>query len=178
LNWSEGHPEWSGEFTIKPDGNIYLRDIGDVNVQGKTRDEVRDLLCRRFEQYINNPRVAVEMVQLKSQVIYVLGEVNRPGEYSTGGKLVTLKDSIVMPGLPARFAATGRVFVITPGSERAEYRVMNLERILYRGELKNNIVIKPGDIVYVPKTLLGKLSDLIGVVFSPLSTVKVTTGLP
>jgi polysaccharide export outer membrane protein len=87
----EQHPEWSGEFPIRPDGNIFVPGIGDFRMQGLTRQTAAIALASHLEEYINNPRVAVEIVRYASQVIYVLGEVERPGRYSTEGKSVSLR---------------------------------------------------------------------------------------
>ncbi|MHB9156188.1 MAG: polysaccharide biosynthesis/export family protein [Endomicrobiales bacterium] len=171
----ENHPEWSGDFIVKPEGTVLLKDIGEIKVEGLTKEELRAALVKQLGRYINNPQITVDTVQYKSQTITVLGEVNRPGEYPTQGKQVTLKDAIIMAGLPSRFAATGRVFVITPDKHRPRQKVVNAYRILYRGETKNNIVIKPGDIVYVPQTLLGKLNEFISAILSPWNSVAVTS---
>jgi Periplasmic protein involved in polysaccharide export len=173
----EDHPEWSGDFTVKPEGTIMLRDVGEITVSGQTRDELKATLANLLGRFITNPRITIDMLQYRSQVIYVLGEVNRPGEYSTAGKTITVRDAVIMAGLPAPFAATNRVFVITPHPRRPREQVVNLARILERGETMNNIIVQPGDIVYVPNTLLGKLNDFFSAIFSPINTYRATTGL-
>ena len=176
----EDHPEWTGEFVVKPEGLIVIPTLGEVHAAGSSKKELEDHLRERMEKYIRNPRVNVDIVKYISQVIYVLGEVNRPGEYSTAGKTMTLRDAIVMAGLPARFAVTTRVFVINPrDNERPPQQVINLYRVLYRGETERNIVLRPGDIVYVPKSLIGKVSDFLSTLLSPASSVRtVVTPLP
>jgi polysaccharide export outer membrane protein len=167
----EQHPEWSGEFPIRPDGNIFVPGIGDFRMQGLTRQTAAIALASHLEEYINNPRVAVEIVRYASQVIYVLGEVERPGRYSTEGKSVTLRDAVILAGLPRRFAATGRVYVISPSYTGKPYqKVVNLKRVLNRGELRQNVQLNPGDIVYVPQTLLGMVSDFVGAILSPITS--------
>ena len=156
------HAELSGEFTVKPDGNIFIPMLGDFRAGGRNKDELESLLTKYFSKYI-------------SQTVCVLGEVNRPGEYPTGGKAITLKDAIILAGLPAKYAATGRVFIISPSSGKPNRKVVNLYRILYRGELERNIQLNPGDIVYVPQTLIGKVAGLFDVILGPLTTVRVAT---
>ena len=48
--------------------------------------------------------------------------------------------------------------------------MINLYRILYRGELENNIVLQPGDVVYVPRNLLGVLNEFVGILVNPMSS--------
>jgi len=169
----EQHPEWTGDFAIGPDGTISIPSAGEFKVEGKNRKEIQEMLATQLSRYINNPRIKVGMVKYNSNVIYVLGQVAIPGRYATEGKTMTVRDAIVRAGLPTRFAATERVFVISPSRGRPMTNVINVYRILYRGELKRDVVLKPGDIVYVPTNFLGKINDLVSSLFSPLTTVRV-----
>jgi polysaccharide export outer membrane protein len=168
----EGHTEWSGEFTVKPNGMVFIPGFGEIRAEGMSKAKFETELTRSLERYINNPMATVDIVKYASEVIYILGEVGRPGEYSTGGKTITLRDAVILAGLPTSFAATSRVYIISPSSEKPNQRVVNLYRILYRGELERNIEVRPGEIVYVPKTVLGMISDLVGAIFNPLSTAR------
>jgi len=166
------HPEWSGEFTVGPDRRIVIPGMGEFAVGGMGKDGAETALRDSMERYINNPRVSVEIVKYASQVIYVLGEVNRPGRYSTEGKALTLRDAVILAGLPTRYAADSRVYVITPAPGKPRQQVINLCRILNRGEMRRNIALKPGDIVYVPQSILGMINEFLGVLLSPLSSVN------
>lgn len=169
----EQHPEWSGNFTINPQGKIFIPQLGIIRAEGYTIKQFEEKFKEFLAQYIENPRVNIEVVNYASQVVYVLGEVNRPGKYSTEGKIWTLRDIIIKAGLPTRFAATSRVFIITPSRDiNPKRKVVNLYRVLYKGELENNIEIKPGDIVYIPKNFLGIINDLISVLTSPLTSIS------
>jgi polysaccharide export outer membrane protein len=132
----EGHTEWSGEFTVKPNGMVFIPGFGEIRAEGMSKAKFETELTRSLERYINNPMATVDIVKYASEVIYILGEVGRPGEYSTGGKTITLRDAVILAGLPTNFAATSRVYIISPSSEKPNQRVVNLYRILYRGELE------------------------------------------
>ncbi len=167
----ERHPEWNGEYTIRPSGNILIPSIGELKLAHLTKRSAESACKELFGQFINNPQVTIDITRYSSEVIYVLGEVNLPGKYSTGGKNITVRDAIVLAALPSRFAATKRVYVISSSNSRPVQHVVNLYRILYRGETKYNITVKPGDIVYVPKTLWGYLITFISDLISPLQAV-------
>jgi polysaccharide export outer membrane protein len=166
------HPEWSGEFSVGPDGRIVISGMGEFTVGGMGKERAETALRDAMERYINNPRVSVEIVKYASQVIYVLGEVNRPGRYSTEGKVLTLRDAVILAGLPTRYAADSRVYVITPAPGKPRQQVINLYRILNRGEMRRNIALKPGDIVYVPQSILGMVNELLSILLSPLGSVN------
>jgi polysaccharide export outer membrane protein len=173
----EDHPEWSGEFIVKPDGNIVIPNYAEIKVVGMTKTEVRQTLVEGMSKYLNNPKVAVDTVKYVSQVIYVLGSVNRPGEYPTAGKQITLKDAIVLAGLPSLHAVTTRVYVISPAGRRPTQTVINLDRILYHGETGKNMMLHAGDIVYVPKSIFGKIADFFSSFFNPITTSISTAGV-
>jgi polysaccharide export outer membrane protein len=168
----EQHSEWSGDFTLLTGGSLYIPGgIGEIKFDGLSKYGAEVVLTEALSKYINNPKVNIEIVRYASQVIYVLGEVNQPGRYATQGRAMTLRDAVVMAGLPSRFAALDRVYVTSPSQKRPNQQVVNLDRVLYRGELKKNITVYPGDIVFVPKTIWGYISDFVGVILSPLQTV-------
>jgi polysaccharide biosynthesis/export protein len=167
----EQHTEWSGEFTIRTDGTVYIQDVGEVKFEGLSKFGAEVVLTEILSKYINNAKVTIDVVRYASQVIYVLGEVNQPGRYSTQGRNITLRDAVILAGLPSRYAAADRVFVISPSNKRPSQKVVNLDRILYRGELNNNIKVYPGDVVYIPKTFWGYVADFFSTVLSPLQAV-------
>lgn len=168
----EQHPEWSGDFIVGPDGKVVIPGLGGIFAEGLSREEFGVSMEKHLEKYINNPRITVDIVQYASQVIYVLGEVNRPGRYSTMGKKLTLRDIVISAGFPTSYAAASRVFIISPSRKDPQRQVVNLHRILYRGELRRNIALKPGDVVYVPKNLLGIVSNFISSLLSPFSSIS------
>jgi polysaccharide biosynthesis/export protein len=168
----EQHPEWSGDFAVKPNGRISIPDLEDMEVEDTSTAALEKNLVKYLSKYIENPKVKVEIVKYASQVVYVLGEVNKPGKYSTEGKSLTLRDAIVLAGLPTEFAQDNNVFIISASRKIPRKKVVNLYRVLYRGELQRDIKLKPGDIVYVPQNLLGKISRVFSVLLSPLSSAR------
>ncbi len=168
----ENHPEWSGDFSIRPDGRVVIPALGNINAEGLFREEFEANLELYLDKYINNPRVTIDIVQYASQVVYILGEVASPGKYPTEGKKLTLRDAVIAAGLPTRNAAIRRVFIISASRKNPHREVVNLYRILYRGELKRNIELEPGDVVYIPKTLVGMIGDFVGSLLSPFSSVS------
>ena len=168
----EQHPELSGEFVVAPDGTVTIPNVGAVEVEGRSRAQLRTFLAGRIDRYVNSPRVNVAIVKYASQVIYVVGEVSRPGKYPTEGKIVTLRDAVLLAGLPTRFAADDRVYVISPSRKRPNQTVINLHRILYKGELKRNVELGPGDIVYVPQNFYGWLNDFFNIFLAPFDAAK------
>jgi polysaccharide export outer membrane protein len=73
-------PTLTGEYSVTSEGTISFPLIGNIPARNTTLTEFQDALRRRLaDGYLNDPRVAVEPVAYRPY--YILGEVNRPGEY-------------------------------------------------------------------------------------------------
>jgi hypothetical protein len=72
-----------------------------------------------------------------------------------------------------------RTFIISASRKMPRKQVVNLDRVLNHGDLRRNVEIKPGDVVYVPETVIGIIGDFIGSLLNPLSSaasVRVASG--
>ena len=84
-----GDQTLGGEFTISGSGFISLPLIGEVDVRGLTSTQLQDrIVARLADGYVKDPRVAVEV--LSTRPFYILGEVNKPGEYPFANGLTVL----------------------------------------------------------------------------------------
>ena len=79
------HPEVSGQFVINNEGNIQYEFVGDLNVRGLTKDQVKKLLNEKLSDYIIDPEITVKIVGYNSKIIYVVGEV-RPSRQDLYGR--------------------------------------------------------------------------------------------
>lgn len=89
-------PALTGEYNITPGGALAFPLIGVVEAGGRTIDAVQqELAAKLSEGYVNDPRVSLEVLTYRP--FYILGEVNRPGEYSyTSG--MTIEQAIARAG--------------------------------------------------------------------------------
>ena len=72
----------SQSLQIRPDGKITLPLVGDVPAAGRTSVELRDAIAKSLQEYMTDPTVTVIVTETTPQIIYVTGEVNKPGAYS------------------------------------------------------------------------------------------------
>ena len=79
-------PEYSGIFTIGPDGTIYLPRLRSISVEGLTVEELRSLLTKQFSEYVLDPQVFVNPAIYRPIRVYIGGEVSRPGYYYLSGQ--------------------------------------------------------------------------------------------
>ena len=78
-------PEYSGVFTIGPDGTLYLPRLRSVVVEGLTVEELRYFLTQQFSAYVRDPQVFISPAAYRPIRVYIGGEVARPGYYYLSG---------------------------------------------------------------------------------------------
>jgi len=164
-----GRPELSGQFIVGPDGYIPFPYLRKVKAAGLTRYQLADLLMKELSKYYTGLAITVDIYQYGSRKVLVLGEVYQPGEYPMTKDRMTVRDAVVMAGLPLPTAATRRVHIIKPNTEKPEYKIVNLYNVLYKGLEDDNVELEPGDIVYVPSTVLSKVNQVLDQLLNPAS---------
>ncbi|MBI3997021.1 MAG: polysaccharide biosynthesis/export family protein [Candidatus Omnitrophica bacterium] len=170
-------PEFSGDFLIGPEGEIQYNYLGDIPIAGLTKYEVQQVLEKMLARYIRVPAVNVTIVGYNSKVVYVIGEVNRPGKYIMRGDVIKLREAIIAAGLPTGTAALRRTHVIKPDLRKPRDRKVDLKRILYKGKLKDDIDLYPGEIVVVPSTVLASVNSFLSQLLNPLTHAATVAAL-
>jgi polysaccharide export outer membrane protein len=157
-----GHSDLSGSYTVSADGSISFPLIGDVSVGGRTTRDIEETLAQRLaDGFLKNPQVSVRVTEYRSQRVFVMGEVGRPGPVALTGSL-TLLEALANAGGPSRTAGTevivlrrndsrdtasGPLLIGQPGAR--EVARIGLED-LQGGRLKENIALQDGDTILVP----------------------------
>ena len=162
-------PEFTGDFIIGFDGRIQYNYLGDIPIAGMTKYEVQQVMEKLLTRYVRVPVVSVTILAYNSKVVYVIGEVGRPGKYIMRGDAIKLREAILAAGLPTPIAALSRVHVIKPDLTNPRVRKVNLKRILYKGKLKDDVDLAAGEIVVVPSTVLSKVNDFLASILSPVT---------
>lgn len=158
--------EIDGErMTIQPDGKVSLRLVGDVRVVGLTTREIANKLEELLSPYYREPKVDVRIVHQPQRVYYVLGQVGGAGPFQCSGH-DTLMNALVL-ATPTNIAWKTKVKVIRPSPDESQRREIevDVEKMIETGDTRMNILLEPGDVVYVPPTPLGaiglKLQELL-----------------
>jgi protein involved in polysaccharide export with SLBB domain len=153
------HPELNESLTIRPDGKISLQLIDDIMVEGLTPSELDSKLTETYAKHLNNSEITVIVQSFKGQEIYVAGEVLRPGEIELTGKLNALQAIFISGGFTDD-ARRAEVVIISRGPDNKPVaRKVNLKKALKGNLLENEYLLRPFDLVYIPKTRLSKIDD-------------------
>jgi polysaccharide biosynthesis/export protein len=144
------HKDLDTEVTVRPDGAFSMPLINDVIAAGRSADEIAtDVSARVHKLYKDDNPVTVQVVEVHSYKIYVIGEVQRPNEY-TPSQPVTVLMGLSIAGGFTRFANPDRIVVVRRDS-RGERRIpFDYSAVVERGDLQQNLVLQLGDTVIVP----------------------------
>jgi polysaccharide export outer membrane protein len=167
------HPEFSGTFPINKEGKIQYKFVGDMEVNGLTKHQLEEKVIQAISTYVISPEVNVTITEYRSKVFYVLGEVGSPGKYYMRAEKLPVRDAVFQAGLPTHAAAMRKSRIISPDEEgKARVRKVDLYSLLYAGDLRKDIDLFPGDVLYVPSTIMAKVIRVINPVASTLGVAS------
>jgi polysaccharide biosynthesis/export protein len=146
--WKE--PDLSQTVVVRPDGNITLPLIKDINVAGLTPDQLELLLTDKLKVYLNNPQVAVTIQEIRSRRTFITGEVLRPGTYPLLAPTTVLQ-LIAQAGGFTPFAKRGKIFVMRQQQDGRQIKfAFDYSKVTNGEHPEQNIVLRSGDTVVVP----------------------------
>jgi polysaccharide export outer membrane protein len=137
------------EVVVRPDGMFSFPLVGDIQAEDRTVDDIRGDLVRRLTKYIPNPNVSVAVTKVVSYKVYVVGRVNKPGEYLIGHYTDVLQALSLAGGLTP-FAVENDIKIMrrVRGEQHAiPFRYGDLRK---GKDLEQNIMLQRGDVVMVP----------------------------
>jgi polysaccharide export outer membrane protein len=144
----------SRDVVIRPDGMISMPLIGDVQAAGVAPNALAKRIADRLKDYMATPTVSVQVKEVNSYFIYVLGEVTRPGKYPLKS-FATVLQGVSLAGGFTPFASKNRMHVIRRNGngedEPHELRIpVRYEDVVAGVGPVGDFVLKSGDIIVVP----------------------------
>jgi polysaccharide biosynthesis/export protein len=145
--WRE--PELSQQVLVRPDGAFSFPLAGEISAVGKTVEELRRELVERLSRYIPDLVVTVAVLEIKGNKIYVIGQVNQPGEFIVNPR-VDVMQALSLAGGTTAFASPSEIFVLRRESGQQRRLPFNFDAVLRGRDLEQNVVLRSGDVVVVP----------------------------
>jgi polysaccharide export outer membrane protein len=137
------------EVLVRPDGKFSFPLAGDIDARSKSIEQIRELLTERLSKYIPDLVVSVAVLQINGNKVYVIGQVNRPGDFVVNPQVDVLQ-ALSMAGGTTPFAEINDIQILrrTNGELSAiEFRYRDIEK---GKRLHRNILLQAGDVVVVP----------------------------
>ncbi|HJY30224.1 MAG TPA: polysaccharide biosynthesis/export family protein [Pyrinomonadaceae bacterium] len=161
---------------VPPSGRISLSLIpGGVFVNGKTVDEVAEVIKKKYDEYIIDPQVTVSLEKASSYRYSVIGDVGQPGIRLMSHRM-TVSEAIAEAGGVLNTGSKSRIVVLRRQSTGVLAQIpVNLDAI-YKGKAADNVYLIPGDQIVVPGNKLKTLQTIMG--FTPIASFARIFGAP
>jgi len=135
---------------VGPDGGISFPLVGDFEAAGHTLRQVRDLLVKRLTPFIPDPVVTVAIKQIGGDDVYVLGRVNRPGEYPFSQRIDVMQ-ALSLAGGTTPFAALDHIVILHRDNQGEQHAIhFHYAQVAHGRDLSQNVLLHSGDTVVVP----------------------------
>src|SRR5215208_2964876 len=147
---------------IPPSGRISLSLIpGGVFVNGKTVDEVAEIIKKKYDEYIIDPQVTVSLEKASSYRYSVVGDVGQPGVRLMSHRM-TVTEAIAEAGGVLSTGDRSKIYVLRrQASGKLDPIQVNVSAI-YKGKAADNTYLLPGDQIVVPGNKMKKVKTLLG----------------
>ena len=135
---------------VRPDGGLSFPLVGDVEAAGHTLRQVRDVLTERLKPYIPDPVVTVAVKEIGGDHVYVLGRVNRPGEYPFS-QPIDVMQALSLAGGTTPFASLNHIEILHRDGSGAQHAMrFRYADVAHGRDLSQNVLLHSGDTVVVP----------------------------
>jgi len=144
-------------YIVGPEGKISYPFVGRIQAAGFTIDQLEHKISELLAKYIDAIQVSIVIKKFAGEKIIVLGEVGYPGIYTYKGRMDLIQVVALAGDFKPNAHADSVIIVHNNFNGQPEVRRVNMSKVISRGVRKENIILQPGDVVYVPKTFIGNL---------------------
>jgi len=153
--------EFDQTITVQPDGYVSLRGIGDLHVQGRSLPELKAMLTEAYAPILREPVINIVLKEFERPYFVVAGEVAHPGKFELRGA-TTVTQGLVLAGGHTGAAKHSQVILFRRFvGEWLEVKEINVKKMYASRDLSEDPLLRPGDTVFVPKSVLSRISPFI-----------------
>ena len=141
-----GQVTLNSRFIVDRSGSIYIPQAGSMHVAGLSFGQVRDFLKSQMGRVFRNFDLNVNMGELRSIQVFVVGQARRPGSY-TISSLSTIVNALFATGGPTPQGSLRHIQLKRGGNVVVDFDLYDL---LQRGDKSKDVQLLPGDVIYIP----------------------------
>jgi polysaccharide export outer membrane protein len=157
----EFSPEFNQSVMVQPDGYVTLRDIGDVHIAGETVPSATERLRTAYQKILTNPSISIVLKDFNKPYFTVNGEVGKPGKYELRAD-TTVTEGVAEAGGFLPSAKHSQVLLFRRASDEwVQARIINVKKMMKDGDLKEDMYLQPGDMLFVRKNALSKIDPYL-----------------
>ena len=148
-------------LTVQRDGEINFPEIGAIAVAGMRFEAVREMLEKRVAEQLIGTQASIQIGQLRSIRVFVLGDARQPGSYTVSG-LSTITNALFVSGGVRKIGSLRNIELKRDGRTVARFDLYDL---LLRGDTRADMRLLPGDVIFIPP--VGPMAGITGEVRRP-----------
>jgi polysaccharide export outer membrane protein len=154
-------PEFNQTVTVQPDGFISLEIGGDVKVEGRNLEEVRNIILAKAKTRLASPELIVVLKEFQKPYVVVAGEVVTPGKLELREKLTALQ-AVLLAGGFKESAKSSQILIFRKlNATTAEVKSLNFKTLKRTTDLENDLTLQPGDMILVPRNRISKIERYV-----------------
>ncbi|NCC27628.1 MAG: polysaccharide export protein [Gammaproteobacteria bacterium] len=135
---------------VRPDGGVSFPLAGDLRAEGLTLEELGAVIKQRLSKFIPDPVVTVTLQEIPGNRIYVIGRVNKPGDFPIVSRDVSVMQALAMAGGLTPFADEKNIRVLRTEQGQQRSIPFDYKRVRKGESLEQNIALQAGDVIVVP----------------------------
>jgi|WetSurMetagenome_2_1015567.scaffolds.fasta_scaffold00479_13 protein involved in polysaccharide export with SLBB domain len=162
----QGHPEFSGRFTVTDAGTIDYALLADEQVVNVTTSELMNDLTFKLAKHIDNPLVVISVVAKPEMIVYVLGQVKTPGPVKAY-QGATIQEVLMLAGGPLETANVEKVKILHKNMPDGSAEYCDLKAFLAKGNMADLPKLRPDDTVILLALATSNRVKVIGAVNKP-----------
>lgn len=145
--WKE--KELQGDVAVRPDGGLNFPLVGDIDASGKSIEQLQKDIAAKLSKYVPDPVVTVAIKQSSGNKIYIVGKVNKPGDY-IAVRNTDVMQALSMAGGPTPYASVNKIKILRRENGELKSIPFKYSRVEKGEDLEQNIILQGGDVVVVP----------------------------
>lgn len=134
---------------VRPDGMFSFPLVGQVDARNKSVSELEQLLTQRLARFISEPVVTLSVQEIRGNKVFVIGQVNKPGEFIVNPR-VDVMQALSMAGGTTAFAALNNIIILRRAGNQQTALPFRYPDVAKGKDLAQNIELQSGDVVVVP----------------------------
>ena len=154
-------PEFNQTLTVQPDGYVMLKDAGLVRAEGLDLEEFTEAVQKAYRGYLHDPQAAVALKEFEHPYFIVGGEVGKPGKYELRSDTTVMEAVQIAGGLTQQAKHSQVVLFRRVNDDLVEARLLNLKKMMKQTRLKEDMHLRPGDLVFVPQNTISKIARFL-----------------
>lgn len=154
-------PEFNIQVSVGPDGFVTLPLVGEIKVGGLTLQAAKLEIEKGAGERLNTPEVQLVLRDYVKPHFVVAGEVSKPGRFELRGQVTTMEAIAQSGGFKEGAKHTQVVLVRKADGGMAELRLLDMRRMLSGKGLDEDIEVRSGDMLVVPKNMISRLDPYV-----------------